>query len=89
MYAKNIWKNASPEKVTAIMDFNEGYKEYISLGKTERLCVDETIKIAEENVNFETADMNKLEETKIFSPCIVLQLEYLVPFEISSSLFLK
>lgn len=49
MYAKNIWKNASPEKVTAIMEFNEGYKEYISLGKTERLCVDETIRIAEEN----------------------------------------
>ena len=49
MYAKNIWKNASPEKVTAIMEFNEGYKEYISVGKTERLCVDETIKIAEEN----------------------------------------
>ena len=46
MYAKNIWKNASPEKVTAIMEFNEGYKEYISLGKTERLCVDEALKLA-------------------------------------------
>ena len=61
MYAKNIWKNASPEKVTAIMDFNEGYKEYISKGKTERLCVDETIKIAEENgyVNLQDAKSAK------------------------------
>ncbi len=61
MYAKNIWKNASPEKVTAIMDFNEGYKEYISKGKTERLCVDETIKIAEENgyVNLQEAKSAK------------------------------
>ena len=48
MYAKNIWKNASPEKVTAIMDFNEGYKEYITKGKTERLCVDEALKLAKE-----------------------------------------
>ena len=61
MYAKNIWKNASLEKVTAIMDFNEGYKEYISKGKTERLCVDETIKIAEENgyVNLQEAKSAK------------------------------
>ena len=61
MYAKNIWKNASPEKVEAIMNFNEGYKEYISKGKTERLCVDESIRIAEENgyVNLENAKSAK------------------------------
>ena len=61
MYAKNIWKNASPEKVEAIMNFNEGYKEYISKGKTERLCVDESIRIAEEHgyVNLENAKSAK------------------------------
>ena len=61
MYAKNIWKNASAEKVEAIMSFNEGYKEYISKGKTERLCVDETIKIAEANgyVNMQNASSVK------------------------------
>ncbi|MGE4572231.1 MAG: aminopeptidase [Candidatus Izemoplasmatales bacterium] len=48
MYAKNIWKNADLKKVKEIMDFNEGYKSYISLGKTERLCVNESVKIAEE-----------------------------------------
>ncbi|QLY40566.1 aminopeptidase [Hujiaoplasma nucleasis] len=48
MYAKNIWKNADVKKVKEIMDFNEGYKSYISLGKTERLCVNESVKIAEE-----------------------------------------
>ena len=48
MYSKNIWKNANEEKVQAIMDFCEGYKEYITKGKTERLCVDEALKLAKE-----------------------------------------
>ena len=30
-----------------VMDFNEDYKNYISLGKTERLCVKESIKMCE------------------------------------------
>jgi aspartyl aminopeptidase len=47
MYAKNVWKNVNEKKVKEIMDFNEGYKSYISLGKTERLCVDEAVRIAE------------------------------------------
>ena len=37
MYAKNIWKNASPEKVTAIMEFNEGYKVKCLFNKTEEV----------------------------------------------------
>ena len=48
MYSKNVWKNASEQKVQAIMDFCEGYKEYITKGKTERLCVDEALKLAKE-----------------------------------------
>ena len=47
MYSKNVWKDADSAKVQAIMDFCEGYKEYITKGKTERLCVDESIKLAE------------------------------------------
>jgi aspartyl aminopeptidase len=31
------------------MDFNEGYKDYLTKGKTERLCVDESVLIAEAN----------------------------------------
>lgn len=46
MYSKNIWQNATKEKVQAIMDFNEGYKDFITKGKTERLCVEEAVRIA-------------------------------------------
>lgn len=47
MYSKNIWKDASQEKVNAIMNFCEEYKHFISVGKTERICVKEALKIAE------------------------------------------
>ena len=49
MYAKNVWEHATKEKVKGIMDFNEGYKDYLTKGKTERLCVDESVLIAEAN----------------------------------------
>lgn len=55
MYSKNIWKNISKEKFNSIMDFCEGYKEFITKGKTERLCVNESIELAEKHgfVNIE------------------------------------
>ena len=49
MYSKNIWLEASEEKVNKIMEFNEGYKKYISLGKTERVCVELSVEIAEQH----------------------------------------
>ena len=48
MYSKNVWKNADEQKVQVIMDFCEGYKDYITKGKTERLCVDEALKLAKD-----------------------------------------
>ena len=62
MYSKNIWKNANEEKIQAIMDFCEGYKDYISKGKTERLCVDEAVKLAKE------CGYKKLEDAKDAKP---------------------
>lgn len=47
MYRKNIWKEISQTKIDQMMKFNEGYKHYISKGKTERLCVDASILMAE------------------------------------------
>ncbi len=47
MYKKNIWKDANENKVNDIMSFNEDYKDFISYGKTERLCVDKAVSIAE------------------------------------------
>ena len=46
MYSKNAWEKYSDESLKELMDFNESYKEYISKGKTERLCVKESEKLA-------------------------------------------
>ena len=62
MYSKNIWKNANDEKVQAIMNFCEGYKEYITKGKTERLCVEEALRLAKE------LGYKKLEDAKDAKP---------------------
>jgi len=48
MYAKNIWKTITSEKHQAINEFCEGYKDFITIGKTERLCVTEAVAIASE-----------------------------------------
>ena len=47
MYKKNAWKKYNGD-YKAIFDFNEGYKSFISNGKTERLAVNETLKLAKE-----------------------------------------
>lgn len=48
MYAKNAWEKYSGDKLQEVMDFNEGYKHFISVGKTERVCVQESIALAKE-----------------------------------------
>ncbi len=47
MYRKNAWKEYTEEQMKAVMDFNEGYKDYLSKGKTERICVELTVELAE------------------------------------------
>ena len=47
MYAKNIWLDADEAKESKIQEFGEGYKSFLSYGKTERLVVKEAIKTAE------------------------------------------
>ncbi len=48
MYAKNIWLDADQAKEKEIHDFGEGYKAFLSYGKTERLVVEEAVRMAEE-----------------------------------------
>ncbi len=48
MYAKNIWKDIPEGKKEKIFDFAEGYKNFLTASKTERLAVKETIKLAEQ-----------------------------------------
>ena len=47
MYRKNAWNKYEDKKV--IFDFAEGYKEFISFGKTERLVAKESVMLLEDH----------------------------------------
>ena len=47
MYKQSVWKKYNGN-YKEIMDFAEDYKNFISFGKTERLCVKKTLQILEE-----------------------------------------
>lgn len=47
MYAKNTWEKYK-DNLDEVMEYNEGYKDYISKNKTERACVKDSIRLAEE-----------------------------------------
>lgn len=47
MYAKNTWEKYK-NNLNEVMEYNEGYKDYISKNKTERACVKDSIRLAEE-----------------------------------------
>ena len=49
MYSKNIYKNCNQDKINAINNFCEDYKDFISTGKTERLCVELALNQAKKN----------------------------------------
>lgn len=49
MYSKNIYKNCNQDKISAINNFCEDYKDFISAGKTERLCVEQALNQAKKN----------------------------------------
>lgn len=63
MYRKNAWKEYTDEQIKAVMDFNEGYKNFLSNGKTERLCVQQTLQLAEERGFRNLEDIIKNGET--------------------------
>ena len=44
---KNVFEEASAEKISAIFDYCEGYKSYLDSAKTEREAVTASIKMAE------------------------------------------
>jgi aspartyl aminopeptidase len=49
MYSKNIYKSIDEMKMKSVMKFAEDYKDFISYGKTERLCVSQSVELAEKN----------------------------------------
>ena len=46
MYAKNTWEKYQDNQYADVMAFNEGYKRFISVGKTERACVRQAVELA-------------------------------------------
>lgn len=60
MYSKIAWEKYSEEDLKKVMDFNEDYKHYITIGKTERACVKESIALAEARGFKNLADMSSL-----------------------------
>ena len=46
MYAKNAWNKYEDNQYKDVMDFNEGYKAFLSSSKTERACVKESVELA-------------------------------------------
>ena len=60
MYSKNAWKKYEGSKFNDLMSFNEDYKNFITVGKTERACVKESIKLAREKGFKELHEYNKL-----------------------------
>lgn len=47
MYAKNTWEKYK-DNLNEVMEYNEGYKDYISKNKTERACVKDSIRLTKE-----------------------------------------
>ena len=44
----NAWLKYNQLEKKQIFDFCEGYKNYLSVGKTERECIHEAIRLAEQ-----------------------------------------
>ena len=59
---KNIWEDVDDQDVESIMEFSDGYGEYITKSKTEREAVNHAIEILEKNGFKELTDYDKLEE---------------------------
>lgn len=58
----NAWLKYSGAEREKIFDFCEGYKNYLSVGKTERECIHEAIRFAEEKGYRNLADIIKNNE---------------------------
>lgn len=59
MYQEYIWKKYKTQE-KQVNTFAENYKEFISKGKTERLCVEEGIKLCKEAGFKELKDVKEL-----------------------------
>ncbi|NMB15408.1 MAG: aminopeptidase [Gallicola sp.] len=67
-YDKNIWSSLDETEIKKLMDFSEGYKEFLNKGKTERLAVKEIINQAEKKgfINVEEISKGSFKNQKIY-----------------------
>ena len=68
MYNKHAWEKYSDAELKDLMAFCEEYKEYITKGKTERLCVELSEKLAQEKGFIPLSDAKELKTgDKVFA----------------------
>lgn len=48
MYSENAWNKYNEKEMKEVMDFSEGYKAFLTKGKTERACVELALGMAKE-----------------------------------------
>ena len=66
MSGKNVWTTYQEQDITALTAMAEGYKAYISEGKTERECAQLTVEMAKEHgyISLEEAGMCKSRKSR-------------------------
>ena len=75
MDRNNVWKTYTKENLAELNKINDEYKKCLDEGKTERECVDITVKMAEENGYRNIKDIIASNETikagdKIYAVCM-------------------
>lgn len=60
MYKKNAWEKYQNKDIKKVMTFAEQYKDFITKGKTERLCVNEAVELAKKHGFVEFKDIDSL-----------------------------
>ena len=59
---RNAWEGITDADKNNIMDFSVGYKDFLTKGVTERLCVEETVRLAEKEGFKQLSDIKSLKE---------------------------
>ena len=75
MERTNVWKGYTKKQIKELEELNNGYRKFLDTGKTERECVKESIRLAEEagykNLHKVIAKGKKLKEgDKVYAVCM-------------------
>lgn len=74
MERENVWKSYDEAALKELNGLNEGYKAFITEGKTERKCVKETIRQAKEAGYRDLDEVIKNGETLKAGDCVYAQI---------------